>query len=139
MAAKLLCGLRPETWRPQAASGRPARPNSDPAELRERAIRLVDEWLAAREAQGRRLKEVGAQLGVHPEAIRNWLRQHEIDGRSAEADHRRRASRSASGRTSSGGFFGADVEEPRLSEQDAYTHPFVQYSIRRRKAAGCGT
>jgi hypothetical protein len=100
--------------------------------------RLVYEWRAARGAQGRRLKEVGAQLGVHAEAIRNWLRQHEIDGRSAGADHRRRASRSASGRTSSSGFFGAD-KEPRFSEQDAYTHPFGQYSIRRHKAASGGT
>jgi transposase len=51
-----------------------------PAELRERAIRLVYEWREARDRTDGGLREVGQQLGVHAETVRNWLRQHEIDG-----------------------------------------------------------
>jgi len=51
-----------------------------PAELRERAVRLVYEWREARDRSDGGLKEVGQQLGVHAETVRNWVRQHEIDG-----------------------------------------------------------
>jgi transposase len=52
-----------------------------PAELRERAVRLVYEWRDARDRSDGGLKEVAQQLGVHAETVRNWVRQHEIDGR----------------------------------------------------------
>jgi transposase len=52
-----------------------------PAELRERAIRLVFEWREARDRRDGGLKEVGEQLGVHAETVRNWVRQREVDGR----------------------------------------------------------
>jgi transposase len=51
-----------------------------PAELRERAVRLVYEWREARDRSDGGLKEVGQQLGVHAETVRNWVRQHEVDG-----------------------------------------------------------
>ncbi len=51
-----------------------------PAELRERAVRLVYEWREARDRSDGGLKDVGQQLGVHTETVRNWVRQHEIDG-----------------------------------------------------------
>jgi transposase len=45
-----------------------------PLELRERAVRL---W---REAQPRPpIAHVARRLGVHPEALRNWIRQDEAD------------------------------------------------------------
>jgi transposase len=51
-----------------------------PEELRERAVKMV---LEIREREGRghgEVARVGRQLGVHPEALRMWIRQAEIDG-----------------------------------------------------------
>lgn len=50
-----------------------------PDELRERAVKMVLE-VRAQEGKGRgELARVGRQLGVHPEALRGWVRQAEID------------------------------------------------------------
>jgi transposase len=43
-----------------------------PDELRERAIRLVFE-------SGRPIAHVAADLGIHPESLRKWVRQAEAD------------------------------------------------------------
>jgi transposase len=49
-------------------------PRKYPDELRERAVRLY------RESEPRpTFRRLGEQLNVHPEALRNWVRQAEAD------------------------------------------------------------
>ena len=55
-----------------------------PPEVKERAVRLVYEWRAAREQDFGGFYEIGEQLGIHGESIRNWMRQGEIDGGSRD-------------------------------------------------------
>jgi transposase len=51
-----------------------AAPKKYPSELRERAVRLY------RDAEPKPvIKRLAEQLGVHPEALRNWIRQDAAD------------------------------------------------------------
>jgi transposase len=51
-----------------------------PVELRERAVKAVQE-IRDREGKGHgEIARVADQLGVHREALRSWLQQAEIDG-----------------------------------------------------------
>lgn len=58
-----------------------ARPSRYPAELRERAVRMVMESRSDYEHESAAIKSVASKLGItSPESLRKWLRQAEIDG-----------------------------------------------------------
>jgi transposase len=100
-------------------------PRRYPPELKERACRLVYDWRKARQRTNGGFIEIGEQLDVHPETLRGWFKQWQIDvgdapGRTTE-DQRRIAEleakvaeleRSNSILKSASAFFAAELDRP---------------------------
>ena len=94
-------------------------------ELRERATRMAVELRQDSSSRPGAIKRVADQLGMHPETLRNWVRQAEIDGgarsgtttsdaeRLAKLERENRELRRANHilRTASA-FFAAELDRP---------------------------
>ena len=94
-------------------------------ELKERACRLVHDWRVARKRSNGGFVEIGEQLDVHPESLRGWFKQWQIDtgeapGRTT-ADERRIAELEAQVRElersntilrQASAFFAAELDRP---------------------------
>ena len=55
------------------------RPSSFSPEVRERAVRLVEDQRDAHESQWGAIRSVAAKIGCSPETLRKWMRQAERD------------------------------------------------------------
>ena len=66
-----------------------AAPRKYPDELRERATRMAVELRADPATKPGAIARVAEQFGMHPETLRNWVRQAEIDGYKADRPARR--------------------------------------------------
>jgi len=102
-----------------------AAPRKYPDELRERATRLVVEARRDPASAVGAIKRIADQLGVHPEALRTWVKQAETDdgtqpgttsteaARVAELEREVRELRRANQiLKSAASFFAAELDRP---------------------------
>ncbi len=100
-------------------------PRKYPDELRERATRLAAEARRDPASSPGAVKRIAEQLGVHPEALRTWVKRAEIDdgaragttsedaARIAELEREVRELRRANAiLKSASAFFAAELDRP---------------------------
>jgi transposase len=102
-----------------------AAPRKYPDELRERAVRMTVEARRDPATATGTIKRIADQLGVHPEALRGWVKQAEVDAgdrpgttsaeaaRIAELERENRELRRANAiLKSASAFFAAELDRP---------------------------
>jgi len=102
-----------------------APPKKYPDELRERATRMVVEARSDPAAATGAIKRIADQLGIHPEALRTWVKRAEIDAgdrpgttssnaeRVAQLERENRELRRANQiLRSAASFFAAELDRP---------------------------
>ena len=102
-----------------------AAPRKYPQELKDRAVRLVFEVRSDSQSKRGAIAQVGEQLGINPETLRNWGKQAEIDGgqrpgtstsdavRIAELERENKDLRRANAiLKSASAFFAAELDRP---------------------------
>lgn len=102
-----------------------AAPRKYPDELRERATRMAVEARRDPAAAVGAIKRIADQLGVHPEALRTWVKQAEVDAgdrpgtttsdaeRIAQLERENRELRRANAiLKSASAFFAAELDRP---------------------------
>jgi transposase len=102
-----------------------APPKKYPDELRERATRMVLEARRDPAAATGAIKRIADQLGIHPEALRTWVKRAEIDAgdrpgtttgdaeRIAQLERENRELRRANAILKSASvFFAAELDRP---------------------------
>lgn len=101
-------------------------PTKYPAELRERAVRMVLDVRAEPGGSGKgACRRIGEQLGINPETLRGWVAQAEVDAgtrpgtstdvaaRLAELERENRELRRANAiLKSASAFFAAELDRP---------------------------
>jgi transposase len=100
-------------------------PRKYPAKLKERATRLALEARADPATRVGAYKRIGEQLGIHPEALRTWVRESEVEeglppgttsadaARIAELERENRELRRANSiLKQASAFFAAELDRP---------------------------
>lgn len=68
-----------ETFPPERMNIISKSPRKYPPELNERACRLVHDWRSTQQRSNGGLNEAAVQFDVHPESLRTWFKQWQVD------------------------------------------------------------
>jgi transposase len=121
--------LQQHNGQPQGQHERPRGRGRYPQELRERAVRLVQEHRREYPSEWAAITSIARKLGIHTEALRLWLRRAQIDqherpglttaerGRLRELERENRELRRANEILKAASAFFARELDPRLPKR----------------------